>query len=96
MTVYVDNALIKWNPPHVPHRTWRMSHMFAVDLDELHAFAKSIGCARSWFQCPPKASWNHYDVTKSKREMALAQGAVGIEYRSLPAKLRELGLWDSN
>lgn len=94
MTVYVDNALIRWNPPHMPHRTWLMSHMFAVDLEELHAFAAKIGCERSWFQCLPKASWCHYDVTKSKRELALRNGAEEVQYRSLPTFLRELGIWN--
>lgn len=93
MTVYVDDALISWNPPHMPFRTWKMSHLFADTVEELHAFAASLGLAPTWFQCPPKASWNHYDITKSKREEALKAGAVPIKYRELPAKLKEMGQW---
>lgn len=90
MTVYVDDAHIPWAPPHAPN-VWLMSHMFADTLDELHAFATRIGLKRAWFQQPPKASWEHYDITKGKRELALRMGAVPIRYRDLPAKLREMG-----
>ena len=92
MVVYVDNALIKWTPPHMPHMTWRMSHMFSPDVEELHGFALKLGLKRSWFQCPPKASWLHYDLSATYRLKALKLGAEPIEWRALPAKLRELGL----
>lgn len=91
MTVYVDNAFIPFRPPHRPGIVYIMSHMFSGDLDELHAMASSIGVFRSYFQCPPKASWPHYDVTKSMRQKAIKLGAVEIEWRELPAKVRELG-----
>jgi hypothetical protein len=90
VTIYVDDMMFPWAPPHAPN-VWLMSHMFADTTEELHAFAARLGMKRTWFQCPPKASWDHYDITKSKRELALKLGAVPIRYRDLPAKLREMG-----
>lgn len=69
MAVYVDD---------VRHQFGRMimCHMWADDLDELHAMADAIGIARKWFQQPPKASWKHYDISISKKSEAIARGAV--------------------
>lgn len=69
MTVYVDD---------VRHNFGRMvmCHMWADTLDELHAMADRIGIARRWFQTPPKASWNHYDISLSKKAEAMAAGAI--------------------
>jgi len=69
MTVYVDD---------VRHRYGRMimCHMWADDLDELHAMADRIGVARRWFQKPPKASWEHYDICLAKKAEAVKLGAV--------------------
>lgn len=92
MTVYVDDMQAPWRPPHMKHRLWSMSHLFADTVEELHVFAKKIGLRRSWFQEPPKASWCHYDVTAAKRREALDNGAVPIKYRDLPKKLREIGI----
>jgi len=44
-------------------------------LDELHAFAASIGLQRRWFQ---RKSWPHYDLTPARREAALKAGAVFV------------------
>jgi len=69
MTVYVDD---------VRHAYGRMQmcHMWADSPDELHAMADRIGVARKWFQRPPKASWEHYDVCMSKAALARKFGAV--------------------
>lgn len=69
MTVYVDAAIHQW-------RGRRWCHLFSEDLDALHDFAQRIGMQRRWFQKPPKASWPHYDITASKRRIALDLGAV--------------------
>lgn len=87
MTVYVDDARIS---ARVGHRQDRWSHLFADTPAELHAFAQSIGLLRSWFQDPTKAgkpiakpgsraaeNW-HYDVTDSKRKLAIARGAQPV------------------
>lgn len=69
MTVYVDD---------VRHQFGRMimCHLWADTLEELHDFATKIGMRRQWFQQPPKASWEHYDISLGKKELALSLGAV--------------------
>ncbi len=69
MTVYVDD---------VRHKYGRMimCHLWADTLDELHAMADSIGIARRWFQKPPKASWEHYDICLAKKALAIEKGAI--------------------
>lgn len=49
-------------------------HMFADTLDELHAFAGKLGMKRAWFQ--GHALIPHYDLTPSRRKLALESGAV--------------------
>ncbi len=82
MSVYVDH-LRDWG--------WRLGpscHLIADSLDELHAFAASIGLRRSWFQ--NKRSGPHYDLTASKRNAAVALGAVELENREFVAILRRI------
>jgi hypothetical protein len=69
MTVYVDD---------VRHRFGRMvmCHMWADAIDELHAMAELLGLKRSWFQEPPKASWQHYDISLSVKAAAIRAGAL--------------------
>lgn len=45
------------------------------DIEALHALADSIGMKRSWYQA---TSSPHYDLTPSKRLLALAMGAVFV------------------
>lgn len=66
MTVYVDNARVKW-------RGKKWCHMVADSLSELHQFAQSIGMRPEWFQA--SASYPHYDVSVTRRQLALDQGA---------------------
>lgn len=66
MAVYVDNVEIPWKG-----KVW--CHLVADSLDELHGFATELGLKRQWFQA--KASYPHYDVTKSVRTKALKLGA---------------------
>jgi len=69
MTVYVDD---------VQHRFGNMvmCHMWADTLPELLAMADRIGVQRKWLQQPPKASWVHFDIALSKKQLAIAAGAV--------------------
>jgi len=46
------------------------------DVEELHRFAKRIGCRRSWFQDHP--GHPHYDLTSGRRTRALQLGAVFV------------------
>jgi hypothetical protein len=67
-----------------------MCHMIADAPDELHAMADRIGVARRWFQQPPKASFWHYDIAKSKRALAIAAGAVDCARNDFVANLRRI------
>jgi hypothetical protein len=51
-----------------------MSHMIADNPNELHDMADRIGVARRWFQS--NASAPHYDICRSKLELAIKGGAV--------------------
>lgn len=91
MPVFVDNM-------RAPFGRMIMCHLFADTDDELHAMAAKIGVARRWHQRPKAqggpgmdASWSHYDIALSKRALAIAAGAIPIEYRDLPKWLAERG-----
>ncbi len=71
MSVYVDgerNAL----------GSMIMCHMFADSLSELHAMAEAVGMKREWFQ---PLSFPHYDVSLSRRTVAVSKGAVQVDRR---------------
>jgi hypothetical protein len=80
MTVYVDDCR---QAARVGRVTAKWSHLTVGpdgDLAELHAFAAGMGLRRGWFQDKP---WPraHYDVTESRRQQAIAAGAVAITWR---------------
>lgn len=75
MSVYVDELVDHGlgAVPEVPRaRYW--CHLFADTEAELHAFAARIGMRRSWFQ--DHGSVKHYDLTQSRRRLAVAAGAI--------------------
>ena len=73
MTVYVDNMA-------APFGRMIMCHMIADTDDELHAMADTIGVQRKWHQKPNTPN-SHYDIAISKRNLAIASGAVQITWR---------------
>ena len=73
MSVYVDDMRAHFG-------RMIMCHMVADTEAELHAMADRIGVARRWHQ------GDHYDIALSKRELAVAAGAVELTRR-------ELGRW---
>lgn len=78
MTVFVDDM---YKYPMGQFRTrsgriYKMSHLIATTEPELHRMAKRIGVARQWFQ--EKPSGNHYDITMSKRKLAIEYGALEV------------------
>lgn len=75
MTVYVDDLRLA---ARVGRLRARWSHLFTDGpVEELHAFAARIGLRRDWFQAHD-AALAHYDVTDTKRALALAYGAVPV------------------
>ena len=83
MSVYVDRVELGYG-------RLVMCHMIGDSPEELHAMADRIGVARRWFQVPPKASFWHYDVAKSKRALALDAGAIDCDRNTFVAHLRRI------
>lgn len=82
--VYVDALL---------DHGWRLGpscHLIGETEDELHRFAVRCGLHRRWFQAPPGASFPHYDLTESRRKIAVALGAVELDRKTFVEKMREL------
>lgn len=52
-----------------------LCHMIGDSNEELHEMARRIGIARRWFQ------GDHYDISMSKRSLAVAAGAREITLR---------------
>lgn len=79
MAIYVDK-LRDWG------WTYGKSCHLLTDgpLEELHAFAARLGLRREWFQ---SARHPHYDLTASRRGLALKLGAVELDDRNLRQKL---------
>lgn len=77
MTVYVDDMKAPFQPSHRPARRYIMCHMIADSEEELHAMADRIGVLRKWYQ------GDHYDITQSKRTLAVQSGAKEITVREL-------------
>jgi hypothetical protein len=80
MTVYVDDM-------RAPFGRMVMCHMIADTDEELHAMAASIGVSRMWHQKPgtPKS---HYDISLSKRALAVVAGAIEITWKQTSAMVR--------
>lgn len=71
--VYVDEIMVT-----VPSARWPFKascHLYADTEEELHWFAGMLGLKRSWFQTPEETGLAHYDLTASKRRLAVALGA---------------------
>jgi hypothetical protein len=65
--------------PRAQHRIFRAGACHLTtdgSLDELHAFAATLGMRRSWFQ--EHALAPHYDLTAPRRAKALKLGAVFV------------------
>lgn len=85
MSVYVDSVFIGFG-------LMKMCHLVADTPAELHAMADKIGVSRKWFQDPKtmKVSTPHYDVSKSKRELAIEAGAIVCERNAFVAHVRRI------
>ena len=80
MTVYVDNI-------DLPYGRMIMCHMMADTLEELHEMADKIGIQRKWFQDKPR--FPHYDISKSKKALAIQHGAKEITAKELVTMMRD-------
>lgn len=90
MKVYVDSLLAA-----VRSRNWRYDtacHLFVeagTDIEVLHRFAESIALKRCWFQgAGRQRDVPHYDLNASKRELAVASGAVELSRAQAVAQFR--------
>ena len=81
MSVYVDEACYRY-------RRMIMCHMLADTSAELHVMAGRIGVARRWYQ--RNASTQHYDITKGKRQLAVAAGAIELGRREVVEVIRRI------
>ncbi len=80
--VYIDCVNLKY-------KNMVMNHLFADSLEELHLFVDKLGINRKYFQ--KNASFPHYDICLSKKELALKNGAIELKTRRETAdKLKEL------
>jgi hypothetical protein len=82
MTCYVDDM---YQYALGQYGRMKMSHLIADTDEELHAMAARIGVARRWWQSPERTSGIHYDIAMSKREFAIAAGAVPITLKQCSA-----------
>ena len=81
MPVYIDKANLKF-------RNMIMCHMIADTEQELHDMALKIGMKKEWYQ--KNASFPHYDVCLMRKKVALSNGAIEVDRRTLVYKMREI------
>jgi hypothetical protein len=89
MTVYVDDI-----QPYGRSATWKHNESCHMTCDgpfsELHDLAQAIGLKIAWFQChAPRPDMWHYDLTVSKRRLAIQHGAIEITGRQYSAMIHE-------
>lgn len=70
MSVYVDDMEANYG-------RMKMCHMIADSTEELLHMAYSIGVHRKWIQ-DAGTDHEHFDIAKSKRALAVRQGAIEV------------------
>lgn len=75
MAVYVDDM-------KAPYGRMIMCHMMATSHEELVEMSDKIGVARKWIQYPG-TNKEHFDICKSKRQLAISYGAIPVTMREL-------------
>jgi hypothetical protein len=78
MSVYVDNLRM---PARVGRIQANWSHLSADNTEELLAFAAKLELRPSWIQNPGHVWKEHFDVTDTKRNLAIELGAKPITMR---------------
>ena len=86
MACYVDELFdTTWaNKSKWPYA--RSCHLTADTEEELHAFAARLGLRRAWYQPKPLLALCHYDLTATKRALAVKLGAVEVDAREQARK----------
>jgi len=75
MSVYVDDF-------DAPYSRMLMCHMIADTSQELIEMAKKIEVNTKWIQKP--GTWKeHFDICKSKKAIAIRNGAIEIGFREM-------------
>lgn len=85
MTNYVDD--MRW-PAKVGQVAGVWSHLMVDTSEELHEFAARLGLRPEWVQHEGRPT-EHYDLTDSKRHLALRLGAEPIAYITEGARLTQ-------
>lgn len=79
MSVYVDEAV------H-PYGRMLMCHLMADTPEELREMARKIGVKQKWIQNEGEYK-EHFDICKTMRARAIANGAIAISGHELGNKL---------
>ena len=74
MAIYVDFMCIEY-------KGYKWCHMLADNLQELHEFAALIEVDKRLFH--RNASYPHYDVTVQMRILALENGAIAADRKTI-------------
>lgn len=81
MSVYVDDM-------EAGYRNMKMCHMLADTEEELIEMAKQIGVQLKWHQY--KGTYkSHFDICKSKKELAIRFGAILIDGKEVGKILKK-------
>ena len=86
MSVYVDEL---FNTRSLKSAKWQYNqscHMRADTEEELHAMAAKIGLRQEWCQYPDNPVKRHYDLTATKRALAVKNGAISVTWREMVQK----------
>ena len=75
MAVYVDDMRAR-------HGRMVMCHMLADSTAELLGMADTVGIDRKWIQ-KAGTPHEHFDISRSKRRLAVAAGAKEVGFREL-------------
>ncbi len=97
MAVYVDDMRASYTSRK--GQRYVMCHMIADTRQELLEMAKKLGLAQRWLQSQG-TTHEHFDVTLSKRRLAVRAGAVQITKRAMAQRCNdrvdEEGCYDSH
>jgi hypothetical protein len=83
MSVYIDDARIQYG-------RMKMCHMIADTLEELTGMASKIGVDLRWIQ--GEGIIQHYDLSLTKRKLAIEAGAIEVSTRQLVEIIKEIRL----